>query len=627
MKKKILFTLLVVAMLVCALAISASAADITVNGINYKTNGTTATFNADNPTDGTVTELVIPETITHEGVTYNVTGVSRGGSWPSDNAIINSVQKVTLPATVKSVPSHIFRNYKGLTEVTFLGEISSFNNAEFYYCTALTKVTLTYPNNLTKVGGNVFEGCSKLTTFDIPSTITHIGDSAFRDCKLLTGEVNLPNLTYLGSSGFRGCAALTGVTIGSTTVTSIPSHCFYGCASITYADISGLTSIASINENGFRECYELASITIPSTVTSVGSRAFMSTKIKTVVIPNNVTSIGEYAFNGCSLLETVTMGNNVTSIGDCVFQSCSSLKSINLSNSLITLGCNNFQGSKLTRIILPATLKTTAKDMFHGSTLKEIVIANPTVSGYTSSLLSNTGSLKLVFYAGDDATVLTAQIGQLSGWTNFVSYDQYLIDSAKEGFTGYDSKTIVYDTDNCPSCSDIANDETTFVYTDYLSAMQEKCICDNCNAESVVKTYEPMFKFLGYSVPEKEGVYSLCVGYSMNRDSISAYEEKTEKTVSYGVIAVATDRITEGKTPLDMVGTVPVVQAPLSNLGSVSLRITGFTTDVQKAIKLTMALYVTETANEESTTVYLQSTQCANPSGYSISQYEADTVA
>ena len=628
MKKKILLTLLVVMMLVCALAISASAADITVNGINYKTSGTTATFNADNPTDGTVTELVIPETVTHEGVTYNVTGVSRGGSWPSDNAIINSVVSVVLPATVNSVPSHMFRNYMGLKSVTIKGAVTSFNNAEFYHCYALEEVILKQPSVFTKVGGNVFEGCKELTTFDIPSTVTNVGNSAFYGCTKLTGVVNLPNLTYLGSSGFRGCAALTGVTIGGATITSIQSHCFYGCASITYADISGLTNITSINENGFRECYALASITIPSTVTSVGSRAFMATKIKTVVIPSNVTSIGEYAFNGCSLLETVTMGNNVTSIGDCVFQNCSSLKSINLSNSLVTLGCNNFQGTKVTRIVLPATLTTTAKDMFHGSTLKEIVIANPTVSGYTSSLLANTGSLKLVFYAGEDATVLTTQIGQLSNWTNFVSYEQYLIDSAKEGFTGYDSKTIVYGTDNCSNCSDIANDETTFVYTDYLSAMHDKCICDNCNAESVVKTYAPMFKFLGYSAPEKEGVYSFCVGYSINNESIKVFEEKTGKTASYGVVAVVTERVTDGKTPLEMQGTVPVINAQLTGIkmGSVSLKITGFS-EAQKSIQLTMALYVITTKNEESSTVYLQKTQTASPSGYSIAQYEADNIA
>ena len=624
--KKVLLTIAIVAMLVCAFAVVANAANITVDNINYITDGTNASFNANSPTDSTTLgELIIPEKFTVDGVEYTVTSVTRGGSpWPDNDEYINSVTKVVLPATITSVPSHIFRNYMGLKSVTIKGAVTSFNNAEFYHCYALEEVILEQPSVFTKVGGNVFEGCAKLKTFAIPNSVTVIGDSAFYGCTALTGVVNLPNLTYLGASAFRGCAALTGVTLGSATITSIPSHCFYGCSSITYADITGLTSITSINENGFRECYALASVTIPNGVTSIGSRAFMSTKLNTVVIPNSVITISGYAFNSCTSLETVTMGNNVTSIGDQAFQSCSSLKSINLSNSLTTLGCNNFQGSKLTRIVLPATLTTTAKDMFHGSTLKEIVIANPTVSGYTSSLLANTGSLKLVFYAGNDATVLTAQIGQLSGWTNFVSYEQYLIDSAAADFAGYTSKTIVYGTDNCSSCSDIVSDETTFVYTDYLSEMYDNCICGNCGATSQVAEYKPMYRFQGYSAPEKNGVYAFCVGYATNKDSIKVFEAKTGKTVSFGVVAVATERMTQGSTPLEMIGIVPVICAPIENqYGSVTLKINGFT-EAQKSLELTMALYVTVTKDEETSTVYIQKTQTTSPSSYSIAQYESD---
>ena len=622
--KKLLLTIAIVAMLVCAFAVVANAANITVDNINYITNGTNASFNANSPTDSTTKgELIIPEKITFEGVEYNVTSVTRGTSWPDSDEYINSVTKVVLPATITSVPEHIFRNYRGLKSVTIKGAVTSFNNAEFYSCYALEEVILEQPNSLTKIGGNVFSYCGALTTFAIPSTVTNVGGEAFRGCSKLTGVVNLPNLTNLGASAFRDCGALTGVTLGGT-ITSISSHCFYGAKSITYADLSGLTSVTSIDENGFRECYALADFDIPSSVITIGTRAFMSTKIKTLVIPNSVTTINGYAFNSCTSLETVKMGNNVTSIGDYAFQSCSSLKEFDFSNSLTTLGCNNFQGSKVTRIVLPATLTTTAKDMFHGSTLKEIVIANPTVSGYTSSLLANTGSLKLVFYAGNDATVLTAQIGQLSGWTNFVSYEQYLIDSAKADFTGYSAKTIVYGTDNCSSCSDIASDDTTFVYTDYLSEMYDNCICGNCGATSQVAEYKPMYRFQGYSAPEKNGVYAFCVGYATNKDSIKVFEAKTGKTVSFGVVAVATERMTQGSTPLEMIGIVPVICAPIENqYGSVTLKINGFT-EAQKALELTMALYVTVTEGEASSTVYVQGTQTTSPSSYSIAQYESD---
>ena len=76
-----------------------------------------------------------------------------------------------------------------------------------------------------------------------------------------------------------------------------------------------------------------------------------------------------------------------------------------------------------------------------------------------------------------------------------------------------------------------------------------------------------------------------------------------------------------------MVGTVPVIYAPIENqYGSVSLKVTGFT-EAQKAIELTMSLYVTVTEGEASSTVYIQKTQSANPGSYSIAQYEADNAA
>ena len=73
----------------------------------------------------------------------------------------------------------------------------------------------------------------------------------------------------------------------------------------------------------------MTSITIPSSVTSIGNRAFEGcSSLTSITIPNSVTSIGDHAFNGCSSLTSITIPNSVTSIGEGAFRGCSGLKSM-----------------------------------------------------------------------------------------------------------------------------------------------------------------------------------------------------------------------------------------------------------------------------------------------------------
>ena len=72
MKKKLILVLSMVAFVVCLLAISVSAVEI--DGIDYTFSGTEAFVNNGNQ-DCAKTNVVIPSTVTHEGVTYTVTKI------------------------------------------------------------------------------------------------------------------------------------------------------------------------------------------------------------------------------------------------------------------------------------------------------------------------------------------------------------------------------------------------------------------------------------------------------------------------------------------------------------------------------------------------------------------------
>ena len=75
-------------------------------------------------------------------------------------------------------------------------------------------------------------------------------------------------------------------------------------------------------------------MTIPSSVTSIGDRAFQNCSgLTSITIPNSVTSIDQQAFIHCSGLVSVTIGKNVTSIGSSAFNDCSGLISVTVERS------------------------------------------------------------------------------------------------------------------------------------------------------------------------------------------------------------------------------------------------------------------------------------------------------
>ena len=87
----------------------------------------------------------------------------------------------------------------------------------------------------------------------------------------------------------------------------------------------------------------LQTITIPSSVTSIGSRAFYGcTSLTSITIPDSVTSIGNYAFYGCSRLTSITIPEGVTSIGNSAFYKCTGLKSIIIPESVTFIGQDAF---------------------------------------------------------------------------------------------------------------------------------------------------------------------------------------------------------------------------------------------------------------------------------------------
>ena len=75
-------------------------------------------------------------------------------------------------------------------------------------------------------------------------------------------------------------------------------------------------------------------------------------------------------------------------------------------------------------------------------------------------------------------------------------------------------------------------------FVDYVTAFNEISVCTVCGKQEKVNEndFAPIFVFVGYSV--KENGDALCVGYTVNHDSVDVYKKYNPNAIlSYGIVA------------------------------------------------------------------------------------------
>ncbi len=232
----------------------------------------------------------------------------------------------------------LFRDCR-LTSIKLPNSVTSIGNSAFDGCTNLTSITI--PNSVTSIDNYAFSGCTGLTSITIPNSVTSIGKSAFNGCTKLT-SINIPNsVTNIGDYAFDGCSGLKKVIVedvaawcgisfaNNNSNPLVYARHLYSDANTEIKDLKIPSSVTSIGNRAFAGCSSLTSIDIPSSVTSIGDDAFVAcSSLTSIVIPNSVTSIGVWAFYNCSSLTSINIPNSVTNIGDCAFGCCSKLTKV-----------------------------------------------------------------------------------------------------------------------------------------------------------------------------------------------------------------------------------------------------------------------------------------------------------
>ncbi|MBR7008273.1 MAG: leucine-rich repeat protein [Ruminococcus sp.] len=246
---------------------------------------------------------------------------------------------------------------------------------------------------VTKLGDNMFQGCSVLQTVTLNNTVTEIGKNVFSGCKYFVGTRNnnnimkLNNVTEIAASAFQNCTELMGVDLSNNKLLSIGDNAFSGCTKIKEISIPATTRfmgnnvftndsalekvtfaaksvLKRVGNSVFQSCSALSKVyfgtvenTLPSSLVEAGTSMFSGCKtIQTFRIPKGLKYISDMMFQNCSALNKVTFENGSVCkwVGMSAFENCTSLTDITVADSVKGLGSAAFKGCKvLKNCVLP----------------------------------------------------------------------------------------------------------------------------------------------------------------------------------------------------------------------------------------------------------------------------------
>lgn len=167
----------------------ASAYDFVVEGLAYKklTSSTAAVSAVDFQNNyPSLTVASIPDKVTYNNVTYNVTAIDDFAFYQSPK--LTSAQ---IPYSVKTIGTYAFWGCSALSGVTIANGVTSIGNYAFA-STAITNIVL--PNSVTSIADYAIYNCSGLRYLTIGSSVSSIGQYAF------ASNNNLTKITCLKAS-------------------------------------------------------------------------------------------------------------------------------------------------------------------------------------------------------------------------------------------------------------------------------------------------------------------------------------------------------------------------------------------------------------------------------------------
>ena len=453
------------------------------------------------------------------------------------------------------------------------------------YCSNLVEVRFNYPINLSSAG-SMFKGDSNLTT-------------------VVGFEKADPNLA---SSMFNGCTSLETISF-PTGITKIPQSMFWGCRKIVISNLAECTQLTTIGKSAFQDTVYL-NFVLPDSVTTIEANAFQSAFKEgnggSFVInkTSKLVSIGASAFEDCRKMPAnVYIPSTVTSIGTNAFLKCYTLQTLeNFENCQITTIENGTFGyaSALKTLKIPATV-TTIGTAFADNNVLTLVYIPKSVTSIADTFTGGKPTNAVYVYTGNDASVFSGCTKLANA--NKISGNEY---NPENTYTGIN---LVVGYSHCVAYNNGVHSDRTedVIVTSFLEDIKVVSKCNLCGAYDENGKISALFTCLGYSANETGGD-GIAIGYVVNNEAIDEYTSKTGKSINYGVFVASQNKLGENDI-FDQEGnkTSGVVSVEITSyeFAVFELKVIGFT-DENKGSLLAMGAYVKEVDGENAEYSYMQ---------------------
>lgn len=236
-------------------------------------------------------------------------------------------------------------NYKScfsdcpISNLVFGDNVASIPSYIFYNCSGISELDL--PNSIVSIGNYAFYNCQGIIELHLPSSLTHIGDFAFFNCDGISGNLNIPaSVSEVCNKAFSFCDNITNLSIVSSL--SICNEAFSGCSRLStvyynaphsttdtplFIDCDAITeliigeSVEVIPDNAFKECGGSIVFENMANIREIGFNSFMSCRgLPSRLEFDNAYNVGS-AFSYCDNIEYIVL-NSVRIYGSNVGKEC-----------------------------------------------------------------------------------------------------------------------------------------------------------------------------------------------------------------------------------------------------------------------------------------------------------------